>query len=154
MRAHQFLPILIAAFLFNVGISLAGEAEAPSSSPSPNYETWMYNLNPAPGEAIATVLSTSGDAVRLWFDQHPGCPEGQLALKFTVSVEGKASDVTVASTSTIPELDRAFASDVLEYTFTPATKDGVPVPSTKVLGLTVPKRFMCSGGQRLGAHVR
>lgn len=75
----------------------------------------------APGIATQTASPTYPTMARRIGEQ------GEVRLKYTVTTEGRATNVSVVSSSGHPDLDAAAIKDVENWHWNPATRNGVPI---------------------------
>jgi protein TonB len=132
-------------------VSLEVELFSAAQLPSPQDETWQqknvkppHRPHPSPElvEGHGAVTEAKPQGVR---NRPPAYPwlarlqgwEGTVVLQVRVEPDGRASRVTIVSSSGHPALDHAAQQAVSQWTFLPAHRGGRPVGSI----VKVPVRF-------------
>ncbi|HET6947917.1 MAG TPA: TonB family protein [bacterium] len=62
-------------------------------------------------------------------------PEGRVVVRVLVRADGTAAKVEIVATSGHPDLDRAALERAAEWTFQPATRDGIPIDAWVVIAV-------------------
>ncbi len=106
-----------------VGVG-AGVAAATSSPPAPQAVS-------APRRAVVTRPVPRPENLPPAFPTEAAerGERGDVAIRLWISVEGTVVDVVVERTSGSPSLDRAAVEAASRWRFSPATRDGAPVPA-------------------------
>jgi protein TonB len=119
---------------------------------------------PPPEPAVASPLETTDEAgygpltkprvissPRNPMDRYPRISirhkeQGRTVLKLCISITGKVETTEVLKSSGYKRLDEAAADMSLDYVFSPATRDGTPVPVCLPYGINF--RLGVAGGRR------
>jgi protein TonB len=102
----------------------------------------LLTLGVVPGVTAAPPLSqaetaeydTPAKPIKLTHPKYPKAAykkkiQGTVVVEFAIDAEGKPHDLKVVES--VPGLDEAALAAVKEWTFSPARKNGVPVPTQK-----------------------
>ena len=120
----------------------ADAAPAPAATPAPAAKPAAAAVNLGDAEETRDGMDVTGRGVipprpdSAFRNQPPAYPleaarqraQGTVTLLIRVSAQGRPQDVVIATSSGAESLDRAARNAVRRWRFTPAQKEGTPVP--------------------------
>jgi len=91
-----------------------------------------------PGHKFQLPLRQSGDVPHISADLVPPHFEQIVLIDATIDTNGKVADARIVAGEVDPTIQQTLLAAVREFTYTPATRDDIPIPSQVEIVIHVP----------------
>lgn len=92
----------------------------------------------APGPQYQLAIHTSGEMPAISAAQVPPHFQQYVVVEITIDIEGRVAEAHIVSGMVAPSIEQILLSGVHEFKYTPATRDGSPIPSQLDIVIRVP----------------
>ena len=92
----------------------------------------------SPGAQYQLAVQTGGELPPISPDELPPHFQQYVIVEVTIDVEGKVAEARVVAGMVDPTIEHKLLSAIQGFKYTPARRDGVPIPSQKDLVIHIP----------------